>query len=39
MTFPHSRQVVEHHLKGLSEERRQRLTRDNAINLFQLELA
>ena len=39
MTFPHSRQVVEHHLKGLSEERRQRLTRDNAIHLFNLELA
>ncbi len=36
MTFPHSRQVVEHHLKGLSEEKRQKLTRDNAIELFNL---
>ena len=39
MTFPHSRHVVEHHLKGLSEERRELLTRDNAIKLFNLELA
>ncbi len=38
MTFPHSRNVVEHHLKGLSEEKRQRLTRDNAIQLFGLDL-
>ena len=38
MTFPHSRQVVEYHLNGLSEEKRQRLTRDNAIELFGLEL-
>lgn len=38
MTFPHSRQVVEHHLKGLSEEKRQRLTRDNAIQLFGLKI-
>ena len=37
MTFPHSRQVVELHLKGLSEERRRRLTRDNAIELFKLD--
>ena len=36
MTFPHSRQVVEYHLNGLSEEKRQRLTRDNAIELFGL---
>jgi predicted TIM-barrel fold metal-dependent hydrolase len=38
MTFPHSRQVVEHHLDGLSDDKRQRLTRDNAINLFNLDL-
>jgi len=38
MTFPHSRQVVEYHLSGLSEEKRRRLTRDNAIGLFGLEL-
>jgi hypothetical protein len=36
MTFPHSRQVVEYHLNGLSEEKRARLTRDNAIELFGL---
>ena len=38
MTFPHSRQVVEYHLSGLSEEKRQRLTRDNAIQLFGLDI-
>ena len=38
MTFPHSRQVVEYHLKGLSDEKRKRLTRDNAIKLFNLDL-
>jgi predicted TIM-barrel fold metal-dependent hydrolase len=36
MTFPHSRQVVEYHLNGLPEEKRRRLTRDNAIELFDL---
>lgn len=38
MTFPHSRHVVERHLEGLSEEKRRRLTRDNAIQLFGLNL-
>jgi uncharacterized protein len=38
MTFPHSRHVVERHLKGLSEEKRMKLTRDNAIKLFNLDL-
>ena len=38
MTFPHSRQVVEYHLSGLSDEKRQRLTHDNAVELFGLEL-
>ncbi len=38
MTFPHSRENVEYHLAGLDEEKRRRLTRDNAINLFKLEL-
>ena len=38
MTFPHSRQVVERHLKGLSDEKRIRLTRDNAIQRFGLDL-
>ncbi len=38
MTFPHSREVVEHHLAGLDEEKRRRLTRDNAIHLFGLDL-
>jgi predicted TIM-barrel fold metal-dependent hydrolase len=38
MTFPNSRQVVERHLEGLSVETRQRLTRDNAIKLFNLDL-
>ena len=34
MTFPNSRHVVECHLKGLSDDTRQRLTRGNAIELF-----
>jgi hypothetical protein len=34
MTFPHSRNVVERHLGGLSDEKRQQLTRGNAIDLF-----
>jgi predicted TIM-barrel fold metal-dependent hydrolase len=38
MTFPHSREVVEYHLQGLDEEKRRRLTRDNAIQLFGLDL-
>jgi hypothetical protein len=38
MTFPNSRQVVEYHLNGLPEEKRQRLTRDNAIELFGLQI-
>jgi uncharacterized protein len=37
MTFPHSRNVVERHLKGLSDEKRQRLTRGNAVDLFGIE--
>lgn len=38
MTFPHSRQVVEHHLKGLSSEQHRRYTWDNAMDLFKLDL-
>ena len=38
MTFPQSRQVVEHHLKDLSAEQHRRYTWDNAMDLFQLEL-
>ena len=38
MTFPHSRQVVQHHLKGLSKEQHRRYTWDNAMDLFHLEL-
>lgn len=38
MTFPHSRENVERHLQGLSEEKRRLLTRDNAIQLFGLDL-
>ncbi len=38
MTFPNSRQVVEYHLQGLPDDKRQRLTRDNAIQLFGLDL-
>ncbi len=38
MSFPNSRENVERHLGGLSEERRLRLVRQNAIELFQLDL-
>ena len=38
MTFPHSRNVVEYHLKGPSAEKRKQLTWDNAIQLFKLDL-
>jgi predicted TIM-barrel fold metal-dependent hydrolase len=38
MTFPHSRQVVEHHLKDLTAEQHRRYTWDNAMDLFHLEL-
>jgi uncharacterized protein len=38
MTFPHSRNVVERHLQGLEDEKRNRLTRGNAINLFGLDI-
>ncbi len=38
MTFPNSRQVVQRHLEGLPDDKRQRLTRDNAIRLFGLDL-
>lgn len=38
MTFPHSRNVVEHHLKGLDEAKRKQLTWDNAVSLFKLDL-
>ena len=38
MTFPHSRQVVEHHLKDLTAEQHRRYTWDNAMDLFQLDL-
>jgi predicted TIM-barrel fold metal-dependent hydrolase len=38
MTFPHSRQVVAHHLKGLSDEELRRYTWDNAMDLFKLDL-
>ena len=38
MTFPHSRENVEKHLAGLSDDVRRRLTRDNAIELFRLDL-
>jgi hypothetical protein len=38
MTFPHSRQVAEYHLNGLPEEKRRRLTHDNAVELFNLKL-
>ncbi|MFM1814360.1 MAG: hypothetical protein RLZ98_1055 [Pseudomonadota bacterium] len=39
MTFPHSRQVVAHHLKGLSDEQHRRYTWDNAMDLFKLDLS
>ena len=38
MTFPHSRNVVAHHLKGLSNEQFRRYTWDNAMDLFKLDL-
>lgn len=38
MTFPHSRNVVAHHLKGLSDEQIRRYTWDNAMDLFKLDL-
>ena len=38
MTFPHSRQVVTHHLNGLSDEEFRRYTWDNAMDLFKLDL-
>ena len=38
MTFPHSRNVVAHHLKGLSNEQIRRYTWDNAMDLFKLDL-
>ncbi len=38
MSFPHSRENVEKHLHGLSDDVRRKLTRDNAINLFGLKL-
>jgi predicted TIM-barrel fold metal-dependent hydrolase len=36
MSFPHSRENVEKHLHGLSADKRRRLVRDNAVNLFNL---
>ena len=38
MTFPHSRNVVARHLKGLSNEQFRRYTWDNAMDLFKLDL-
>jgi predicted TIM-barrel fold metal-dependent hydrolase len=38
MTFPQSRNVVEYQLKGLDAAKRKRLTWDNAVQLFKLEL-
>jgi Tat protein secretion system quality control protein TatD with DNase activity len=38
MTFPHSRQVMASHLKGISEEQIRRYTWDNAVDLFKLDL-
>lgn len=38
MTFPHSRNVMAYHLKGLSSEQLRRYTWDNAMDLFGLEL-
>jgi predicted TIM-barrel fold metal-dependent hydrolase len=38
MTFPHSRQVMARHLKGLSDEELRRYTWDNAMDLFKLDL-
>lgn len=36
MTYPYSRENVEKHLAGLSDQQRMRLTRDNVIELFGL---
>lgn len=36
MTYPFSRENVEKHLAGLSQQQRRRLTRDNAIELYGL---
>jgi predicted TIM-barrel fold metal-dependent hydrolase len=38
MTFPHSRQVMARHLKGISDEQIRRFTWDNAVDLFKLDL-
>jgi len=38
MSFPHSRENVEKHLSGLSAEKRRKLVRDNAIDLFGLKV-
>jgi predicted TIM-barrel fold metal-dependent hydrolase len=38
MTFPHSRDNVERHLHGLPDDKRLRLIRDNAIELYKLDL-
>jgi predicted TIM-barrel fold metal-dependent hydrolase len=38
MTFPHSRQVMARHLKGIGAEQVRRYTWDNAIDLFKLDL-
>ncbi|MBL8551710.1 MAG: amidohydrolase [Hyphomonadaceae bacterium] len=38
MTFPHSRQNVARHLSGLSEDVRRRLVRDNAVELYRLDI-
>ena len=38
MTFPHSRQVMSRHLKGLGEDKIRRYTWDNALSLFKLDL-
>ncbi len=38
MTFPHSRQVMARHLKGLGEDKVRRYTWDNALDLFKLDL-
>ena len=36
MSFPHSRENVEKHLHGLAADKRKRLVRDNAVELFNL---
>lgn len=38
MSFPHSRENVEKHLAGLPDEKRRKLVRDNAIELFGLKM-